>query len=91
MDTKPQSLKKRFYVFSFTFLGFLLQILIHGILEQWYIGLLVKDFKKFGLGMTWDQWFFVHHALTVVLLLAGLFFGFRQGRFWWKKIYEKDN
>ncbi len=77
------------YVALFTFLGILLQLLVHGLFERWYIGLLVSDFSKYGLGLSWGQWFTIHQVGTVVLFIAGALFGFWQGKFWWRKIYEK--
>lgn len=82
-------MKKLIYITLFTFLGLLLQFLIHGLIENWYINLLVSDFPKYSLGFSWLQWFIIHHIGTVVLLIIGLLFGFWQGKFWWRKIYEK--
>ena len=82
-------MKKKIYIFLFVFLGFLLQLLIHALIETWYIGLLISDFPKYSLGFSWSQWFLIHHAATVVLFIAGVLFGYWQGKFWWKKIYEK--
>jgi hypothetical protein len=82
-------MKKIVYVALFTFLGILLQLLVHGVLERWYIGLLVSDFSKYGLGFSWGQWFIIHHIGTVILFIAGVLFGFWQGKFWWRRIYEK--
>lgn len=83
-------MKRRIYIAAFTFFGILLQFLIHGVVERWYIGLLVRDFETYGFGMSWAQWFFVHHLATVVLLVGGILFGFWQGIFWWRKIYEQQ-
>ena len=84
-------MKKIFYIASFTFLGILLQFLIHGIVEIWYINLLTKDFSKYSLGFSWDQWFLIHHIATVILLVAGILFGFWQGKYWWKRLYENSS
>lgn len=80
--------KKYFYIISFAFFGFLLQFLVHGLIETWYIGLLLSDFPKYGFGLSWDRWFLIHHILTVILLIAGVVSGFFGGKFWWKKLYE---
>jgi hypothetical protein len=56
---------------------------------MWYINLLVSDFSKYGLGFSWDQWFRIHYIGTVILFIAGVLFGFWQGKFWWRRIYEK--
>lgn len=82
-------MKKIFYISLFTFLGVLAQFIAHGLLEIWYIGLLLNDFSRYGLGLSWDAWVMIHDIGTVVLFAAGVFLGWRQGSFWWKKIYEK--
>jgi len=81
-------MKKHLYITAFTFLGILLQLFIHGILEIWYIGLLLKNFETYGLGLSWARWFLIHHIATIVLLIAGIIFGFWQGNYWWRRIYE---
>lgn len=83
-------MKKTAYIASFTFLGILLQLIIHGLVEVWYVGLLLKDFSKYGLGLSWNNWFLIHHIATVILLILGILFGFWQGKYWWRKIYEED-
>lgn len=83
-------MKKTAYIASFTFLGILLQLIIHGLVEVWYVGLLLKDFSKYGLGLSWNNWFLIHHIATVILLILGILLGFWQGKYWWRKIYEED-
>lgn len=85
------NMKKTIYITTFTFLGILLQLLIHGLIETWYIGLLITDFSKYSFGFLWPQWFTIHHIGTVVLFVAGFLFGFWQGKFWWHRIYERNN
>lgn len=80
-------MKKVIYISAFTFLGLLLQFLLHGIVEIFYLRLLLEDFPRYGLGFSWTQWFLIHHIFTVVFLLGGLAFGFWQGRYWWQQIY----
>ncbi len=82
-------MKKVIYIILFTFLGTLLQFLIHGLVETWYIGLLIGDFPQYSFGLSWPQWFIIHHIATVILFLAGALFGFWQGKLWWRRIYEK--
>jgi hypothetical protein len=83
-------MKKNIYIVSFIFFGIVLQFLIHGIVERWYISLLVNDFQMYAMGLTWQQWFMVHHIGTGILIIAGFFFGLWQGKYWWKRIYEKS-
>jgi len=82
-------MKKLVYIILFTFLGVLIQFLIHGLVEIWYIGLLMNNFPTYSLGLSWPQWFLIHRISTVILFVAGALFGFWQGKFWWKIIYEK--
>lgn len=81
-------MKKIIYIFLFALLGIFLQFILHGLLEIWYIGLLLENFPRYGFGMLWDTWVLIHNIGTALLLVAGLFVGFRQGNYWWKRIYE---
>lgn len=83
-------MKRPVYIVAFTVLGILLQFVIHATIEIWYIGLLTRDFSKYSLGFSWSQWFIIHHVGAGILFLAGALFGFWQGKFWWRKIYEKE-
>ena len=47
----------------------------------------MEDFDTFGFGLTWGQWFTVHETGTVVLFLLGTYFGYRQGKYWYKRLY----
>lgn len=62
-------------------------MLAHAVLEIGVIALLEKDFAKFSLGLTWGQLMLVHHVFSIILLVVGLVFGFRQGVYWWDKLY----
>lgn len=84
-----KNLKKNIYIGFFVLLGLTLQGLAHVGIEVWYINLLVKDFSRYGLGLAWQEWFQVHHIATVILFVVGIIFGLWQGKFWWKKFYEK--
>ena len=82
-------MKKIVYILLFTLLGVLLQFFIHALLEIWYIRLLTSDFQTYGLGLSWTNWFLIHHIATVILLLVGVILGLWQGMYWWKRIYGK--
>lgn len=83
-------MKKTIYIISFTALGILLQLLIHELVEIWYIGLLLDDFLTYGFNLSWDNWYFIHHVGTIILFLGGAVFGYLQGKFWWSRIYKED-
>ncbi len=80
-------MKRAFYILSFTFLGFLLQLIVHAILETGIITLLLKDFDRYSLGLTWRQWYAAHHVISLALLAAGLACGYRWGVHWWQVLY----
>jgi len=80
-------MKRAFYVLCFTFLGFLLQLIVHALLEMAVLSLLLSDFDRYGLGLSWSQWYAVHHVLTLALLIAGIALGFRWGVKWWQILY----
>ncbi len=82
-------MKKAIYITAFVALGLLIQFLVHAGVEIWYIGLLLRDFAKYGFGLSWADWWIIHYIGTIVLLAGGALFGFWQGKFWWKKIYEE--
>lgn len=84
-------MKKTAYIILFVLLGIELQFLIHAFAEIWYINLLLRDFSKYGLGFTWRQWFIIHDIASAILLIAGVALGFWQGKYWWRRIYEKNN
>ena len=80
-------MKRVVYIALFTLLGILLQFLAHALVEIWYIGLLLKDFNKYGFGFSWDFWLWVHHIGSLIFFITGALFGCLQGKYWWKKIY----
>ena len=85
-----RNLKRIIYIFTFALLGILLQFIVHGLLEIWYIGLLLTDFPRYGFGLSWDAWVFIHNVGTGILFVAGLGVGFWQGKYWWRRIYEQN-
>lgn len=80
-------MKRIFYISSFTFLGVIVQFIIHTLIEIWYIDLLLSDFDRYGLGLSWSSWYLIHHILTALLFASGAGLGFWQGALWWKRIY----
>lgn len=75
------------YIGGFIALGALLQTILHAVVEKFYIDLLVADFDRYSLGMSWGMWFMIHHVASVILLFGGIAFGFWQGKKWWRVMY----
>ncbi len=82
--------KKVAYILLFTILGVILSTILHGLIEIPVILLLISDFKKYGLGLSWSDWYLTHHVGTVILFLGGIVLGIFLGFKYWKKIYEKS-
>src|SRR3989338_5632052 len=80
--------KKIFYIGAFAILGALFQFLLHAGIEMWYTSLLLKDFDVYGLGLTWDQWVYIHDSSAVFLLIAGIGGGYCEGRYWFSRMYD---
>ena len=76
------------YILLFTFLGVLLSFFLHGLIEMGLIALLTKDFSTYSLGLSWAQWFTIHHIGSITLFIAGILLGFWQGIHWYKIIYR---
>ncbi|MEK7617875.1 MAG: hypothetical protein AAB410_01905 [Patescibacteria group bacterium] len=81
--------KRKIYIALFIFLGFLLGLLIHGFLEIWYIKGLISNFPKYSLGFSWADWFTIHKIFSGFTFIGGVLFGYFQGRFWWRTVYEQ--
>jgi len=84
-------MKRTTYITLFAIFGILLSTIIHGLIEVPVIYLLVSDFKKFGLGFTWKQWYDIHFIFTITLGLAGAIWGIVMGIKHWKLLYEGQN
>jgi hypothetical protein len=80
-------MKRAFYILAFTFLGFLLQLIVHAVVESAVLALLLEDFGRWSLGLTWSQWYAVHHVMTLALLIVGIALGYRWGVQWWQILY----
>ena len=80
-------MKKIIYLTAFTVLGALVGFLVHGIIEIWYINLLLTNFERFSLGFSFPEWFAIHKYFAFITFLGGALLGFWQGRHWWQVIY----
>lgn len=82
-------LKRKIYIILFIILGIILSFLAHAIIEMRYINLLLSDFGKYGFGMSWQFWYNFHSIAAILLFALGALFGYYQGKYWWKVLYEK--
>lgn len=74
----------------FSILGILITTILHAVIEIPVIYLLVSNFEKYGLGLSWPQWYTVHHITTVILFIFGISLGAFWGFKFWNIIYEKN-
>lgn len=72
-------------------LGFLLASIMHAVIEIAFIGLLISDFERFSLGLSWNDWVFIHTIGAGTLWIVGLVSGLYFGTYWWNIIYIKHD
>ncbi len=84
---RPQSGKKITYITLFTLLGVLISFLLHAVIEIPVIFLLVSDFGKWGMGLSWETWEMIHNIGAIILVIIGAWIGFKKGIHWWNVIY----
>lgn len=80
-------MKKVFYVALFTLLGIITSFLIHALIEIPIIWLLLSDFERWGLGLSWDTWETVHSISSITLFIIGVVVGLKFGKHFWRVIY----
>lgn len=61
--------------------GVAIQQLVHHLAERWYIDRLIEDFERYGFGWSWDTWFLIHHVMSLVLLVIGIWLGYELYKF----------
>ena len=91
MERTPIFLKKCVYISLFAILGVLCATLIHGVVEVLYIQLLLADFERYGLGLSWEVWIYIHNVLAMALWIFGFVFGLYFGSYWWQVIYVRHD
>jgi len=60
---------------------------MHAILEVSYLNLLIINFSKYNLGLSWENWYLIYYIIAIILLFISLMVGFLQGKYWWKRLY----
>lgn len=79
--------KRNVYLFCFSVLGLLLGFVIHALVEVWYIKLLLSNFQKYNLGLSWYDLEALHYAVLLLLLPFMTWWGYKQGERWWHVLY----
>ena len=80
-------MKRRIYIFFSIILGVLLFLILHAGIEIWYVGLLVSNFDRYSLGLSWDMWYTIHHVWAGFMSIIGAVFGYMFGVRWWRIVY----
>lgn len=77
--------KKIIYIALSVFLGFLLSIIFHSVLEIY----LINQSQDLSASELLGHSCYLPDYLNIGLTVFGLIAGFFLGRYWWKKVYEK--
>ena len=80
--------KKVLYITLFTFLGIGVSTIVHATLEMYYIARLIVDFDAWNFGFSWEQLRVLHNFFGATLFAGGAVFGFVEGEYWWRALYE---
>lgn len=80
-------MKRVIYYIAFTLLGVLVGFFVHAVIEMLVIKLLLSDFEKYNLGLSWTSWERIHDLGTIGLVLVLGWLGFRGGKKWWRILY----
>lgn len=80
-------MKKFIYILLCVIFGILVSFIVHVIIEIPVIFIMIQDFDKYSLSLTWDQLMLVHWVFLIILLVVGLIIGIKLGFKWWQYIY----
>lgn len=83
-------MKKTIYLIAFSVFGVLVGFFLHAAVEITAINLLLINFGRFGLGLSWDGWFLAHTIFSIAMLVIGAGFGLTQGYYWWERVYSAE-
>lgn len=78
-------MKKSVYILLSIILGFLVSTIVHAAIEIPILMVFIEDFDRYGMGFGWGFWIAIHHALTVILTVTGIGFGYLIGKKWHEK------
>lgn len=80
-------IKKIFYIFCSTILGLLLAVVVHGLLEQWYINRLLDQGVSPIVNNVIALDLYLPPMVEMGIFLGGIAGGFRAGIVWWRIVY----
>jgi len=64
----------------------MLSFIAHVIVEIPIIYLMITDFDKYSLGLSWGKLMLIHYIFTISLIILGIIFGIKIGKKWWQYI-----
>ncbi len=93
-------MKKQIYIFFTVILGILLSVMVHWLLEiffiflrgrealaELHINLPIGDFQTYGFGLSWHGIYIAHYIYTIILFILGAVGGYYLGKKWWQIVY----
>ncbi len=80
-------MKKYFYIVAFMFLGFLVSMLVHALVEIPVLAIITADPDTMGDNFIWQNWWFFHGVGGRALSVGCILLGFFLGRKFWQILY----
>lgn len=80
-------MKKYFYIIAFMFLGLLVSLLVHALVEIPTLAIITRDPDAMVGNYVWQHWWLFHGIGGRVLTAAFVLFGFILGRKFWQILY----
>lgn len=80
-------MKKQIYIFLTMVFWVLLAVILYGLADILYIGLLAENFSKYSLGLSWDGVYMAQYIFMIFLAILGIIGGYFLGQSWWRIIY----
>jgi hypothetical protein len=77
-------MKKYLEITLIVIIGLLLGLLIHGVVEILAIWVLTTWFISFFTSIAWGNWLLIHHVLTVIVEILGVFLAFWICKKYWR-------
>ena len=68
----------------------MIMFLFYASIEYVTVVLLLQDFDRYSLGLSWENWWLLQNLIAVILSFIGIIVGLQQGNYWWNLSYEKS-